>query len=616
VTYPEPRGEHRPKRRSERTQWQNLSRCFVFVFLASTVVGIEHCGHLIWIANGLALTYLLLAPRWLWPQYLPVAFVAILAGGLVVDPAGWRRCTLLSVCNALEIGLAAFALRKRSAQLPRFCNQKYLFRFALYAVSGAPVLASLAFTIADALWNRSLSFSPMVNWISTDGLGTAITTPACVALFQNRLKFPEGRRSWILLLALIPITIGAFAPWKFPLVFLLYPTVALILFRFGLGWAAMCTLFITAVGSWFTIHNMGPFAVVGTALSRNPTVLLQLYLASGMFLIFAASSVLDSLQSTERRLRETASLHELVAENSRDIIIFADFQGNRSYVSAAAERLGGWSRGELLGHKSLELVHPDDRGRIRSVIERLRVGGNGELAEYRIKNVKGGYLWVEGNLRSVHDPSTGVSIGILNMLRDISQRKEAERKLQDAYATLEALAATDSLTHLANRRAFDQCLANEWRRCLRERLPLSVLLIDADWFKSYNDTYGHPRGDRCLKHLADSALEAVSRASDLVARIGGEEFGVILPNTHSEGARQVAEKIRAALRARKVTHTANPSGCVTISIGSATMVPTLGDHASTLIQRADEALYRSKHAGRDRVCDWAESAELMLVKVS
>src|SRR4029078_4483878 len=109
------------------------------------------------------------------------------------------------------------------------------------------------------------------------------------------------------------------------------------------------------------------------------------------------------------------------------------------------------------------------------------------------------YLWVEGNFRGVRDPSTGVGIGILNMLRDISQRKESERKLKAAYATLEALPATDPLPRLANRRAFDQCLANEWRRCMRERQPLSVLLIDADWFKSYNDTYGHPEGGRCLQ---------------------------------------------------------------------------------------------------------------------
>lgn len=587
------------------------------VFAASAIVEIEHCGHLIWVANGLGLAYLLLAPRWLWTRYLAAVFCGMLAGGIVVGPESWARSTALSLCRVAEVALAAYALRKRSAQMPHFCDQRYLLRFAVYAIGGAPVLSSLLLAAGYGVSGHAVSWSEMANWITTNGLGSAITTPACVALFHNRLKFPEsGKRPWPLLLAMIPITIGAFAPWRAPLVFLIYPTVALILFRLGLGWAAMSTLFVTAVGSWFTIHNLGPFAEIGAALSRNPTVLLQLYLASGMFLIFVASSVLDTLKEIERRLRQAASMHELVAENSRDVIIFADFHGNRSYVSAAAERLGGWSREELLGHKSLELVHPDDRGKIRSVIEGLRVGSNGELAEYRIKNVKGGYVWVEGNLRAVHDPSTGVAIGILNILRDVSHRKEAERKLQDAYATLEALAATDPLTHLANRRAFDQCLANEWRRCLRDRLPLSVLLIDADWFKSYNDAYGHPRGDICLKHIADSALEAVARPSDLVARIGGEEFGVIVPNTHSEGARQVAEKVRAALRGRKVSHAANPSGCVTISVGTATMVPTLGEHANTLIERADEALYRAKHAGRDRVCDWADPADLMLVKVS
>ena len=587
------------------------------VFAASAIVGIEHCGHLIWVANGLALAYLLLAPRWLWRRYLLVVYCGMLAGGLAAGPGSWRVVAALSSCNLLEVALAAFALRKRSGQLPQFCDQRYLFRFALYAIAGAPVLTSLLSFIGVAVWTHRFPVSSMTNWISTDGLGTAITTPACVALFQNRLKIPENARgAWPLLVALIPITIASFEPWGVPLLYLIYPTVALILFRFGLGWAAVSTLFVSAVGSWFTIHSQGPFASIGTAISRNPTIMLQLYLASGMFLVFAASSVFDALQGTERKLRETVNLHELVAQNSRDVIIFADFKGHRSYVSAAAEWLGGWSREQLLGKKSLELVHPDDRGKVRSVIERLRLGGHGELVEYRVENVRGGYLWVEGNLRAVHDMSTGVSIGILNMLRDISHRKEAERKLQDAYATLQALAATDPLTHLANRRAFDQCLANEWRRCLRERMPVSVLLIDADWFKSFNDTYGHPRGDRCLKQIADSALEAVSRASDMVARIGGEEFGVILPNTHSEGARQLAEKIRSALRARKVTHSANPSGSVTISVGCATMVPSVGEHASTLIQRADEALYRAKHAGRDRVCDWADAAELVLVNAS
>jgi diguanylate cyclase (GGDEF)-like protein/PAS domain S-box-containing protein len=596
-------------------RWLRLASCFALVFSASAAVGVEHCGHLIWIANGLGLSYLLLVPRWLWSRYFLVIFGGMLAGGLVVYPNAWQRCAALSACNVLELGLAAFALRKRSAQIPRFCDPRYLFRFALYAIAGAPACASLLFATGYALWAHRFSWSPMVNWFSTDGLGIAITTPACVTLFQNRLRLPaKSEGSWFLLVALIPITIGAFSPWTVPVVFLIYPIVALILFRFGLGWAAVSTLFVTAVGSWFTIHDMGPFAVVGAATSRSSTVLFQLYLGSGMFLIFAASAVLETLRETERKLRETANLHELVTENSRDVIIFADFDGHRNYVSAAAERLAGWSREELLGRKSLELVHPEDRRRVQSVIERLRTGGEGELVEYRVENTKEGFVWVEGNLRAVRDPLTGLPIGILNILRDISRRKDSERKLKEAYATLEALAATDPLTHLANRRAFDQCLANEWRRCLRERLPISVLLIDADWFKSFNDTYGHPRGDRCLKQIADSALDVVTRAGDLVARIGGEEFGVILPNTHREGAILVGEKICAALRNANITHASNPTGHVTVSVGCATVVPSAGKHASTLMQKADEALYKAKREGRNRVSagDLASSS-LMLV---
>jgi diguanylate cyclase (GGDEF)-like protein/PAS domain S-box-containing protein len=596
-------------------RWLRLIGCFTLVFAAAAVVGVEHCGHLIWVANGLGLSYLLLVPRWLWPRYLLVIFGGMLAGGLVVYPSEWERCAALSVCNVIELGLAALALRKRSAQLPRFCDPKYLFRFALFAVAGAPAFASLVLAAGYALSGHRLSGSALANWISTDGLGFAITTPACIALFQNRLKLSaKAEGSWFLLLALIPITVGAFAPWRIPFVFLIYPTVALILFRFGLGWAAVSFLFITAVGSWFTIHNIGPFAVVGAAMSQSSTVLLQLYLASGMFLVLASSAVLESLRGTERKLREAVNLHELLTENSRDAIIFADFEGHRSFVSAAAERLGGWSREELLLQKSMELVHSEDRRRVRGVIDRLRLGGHGELVEYRIRNVKGGYLWVEGNLQAVRDPSTGLSIGILNILRDISQRKDSERKLKEAYATLEALAATDSLTHLANRRAFDHCLTNEWRRCLRERLPISVLLIDADWFKSFNDTYGHPQGDRCLKQIADTALDVVTRAGDMVARIGGEEFGVILPNTHREGAIQVGEKICAALRRANITHAANPTGHVTVSVGCATVVPSVGKHASTLIQKADEALYRAKQEGRNRVAGGdLLSSSLMLV---
>jgi diguanylate cyclase (GGDEF)-like protein len=137
---------------------------------------------------------------------------------------------------------------------------------------------------------------------------------------------------------------------------------------------------------------------------------------------------------------------------------------------------------------------------------------------------------------------------------------------------------------------------------MRHGTPLSLLIFDADWFKSYNDTYGHPQGDHCLKQIAESAREVVTRPGDLVARIGGEEFAVILPNTTNEGALQLAGFICESLRRRHLIHNTNPAGCVTVSVGCATIRPAKGQHPGALIQRADEALYAAKRAGRNQVC--------------
>jgi len=222
--------------------------------------------------------------------------------------------------------------------------------------------------------------------------------------------------------------------------------------------------------------------------------------------------------------------------------------------------------------------------------------------ECRLKNKAGEFIWVEANLRPVRDPVTGAPIGLLNMARDITRRKKIELELKEANAALEAMSLTDALTHVANRRRYDQCLSTEWRRALREKSPLSLLLLDVDWFKSYNDTYGHPCGDGCLEQIAEAAQDVVFRPSDLVARIGGEEFAVILPNTPEAGALEVAEQICSAVRHRRLPHNTNPLGWVTISIGCSTIVPSDGLSASTLMRLADKALYTAKHGGRNQVC--------------
>jgi diguanylate cyclase (GGDEF)-like protein/PAS domain S-box-containing protein len=580
-----------------------LGICFLAVFSASLVILLDGSERLIWLANGLLLSYLLVVPRWLWRQYAAVGFAALLVGSMMARPGQLYTCVIHAVLNTAEAALSAWLLRRRSADLPRFTDERYLLRFGAIAVVGSPTAIAFLFAIFSSLSHGLPGPSAFYRWIATDGLGIAIVTPTCVSLSLSTLngsKQWQWHRHWILLAALVPVTIGTFCQTRLPLIFVIYPLVGLILFRLGLGCASLSTLFVTAVGGWFTIHGLGPFPKIAPAFQVDAPILFQLYLASGMFLVFAAASVLETLRAATQRLNEIAALHKLVTENSLDVIIIADFNGNRRYVSASAIAHGGWGHDELLGQKSLELVHPEDRAKAGAVVRSIQMGGEGALIECRTRRKDGEYVWVEANLRPIRDPVTGTPTGILNIVRDISRRKRAEQSLKEAYDALAALATTDPLTGLANRRRFEQCITAEWRRAKRECEPLSLLVLDADWFKSYNDTYGHLRGDTCLKQIAEAALDVVMRSSDLVARIGGEEFAVILPNTPASAAVEIANQICAAIRRRRLPHNTNPTGYVTISAGCATIVPAAGQHSIMLMRRADEALYAAKHAGRNQ----------------
>ena len=183
-----------------------------------------------------------------------------------------------------------------------------------------------------------------------------------------------------------------------------------------------------------------------------------------------------------------------------------------------------------------------------------------------------------------------------------SALQQALKAAEKANRELRRLATLDGLTQLANRRWFDEYLSLEWRRMAREKRSLSLILCDVDFFKSYNDEYGHQAGDACLKQVAQAMSPVLKRPADLVARYGGEEFVAILPNTKAEGAVQVAEAIRGEVRQLKIAHvSSNVSQYVTVSLGVSSIVPTQEFSSESLIVAADEALYEAKRQGRDRV---------------
>lgn len=167
---------------------------------------------------------------------------------------------------------------------------------------------------------------------------------------------------------------------------------------------------------------------------------------------------------------------------------------------------------------------------------------------------------------------------------------------------LESMVWLDGLTGIPNRRRFDDALANEWKRAQRAGTTLSVIMIDVDFFKRYNDQYGHGAGDVCLKRVAEELAGSVTRAADLVARYGGEEFILLAPGTDVDGARNLAEHLRARIEALQIPHEySEAAACVTASIGYASIIPDRRNSAAALLQEADNMLYYAKRLGRNRV---------------
>lgn len=194
---------------------------------------------------------------------------------------------------------------------------------------------------------------------------------------------------------------------------------------------------------------------------------------------------------------------------------------------------------------------------------------------------------------------------INKLQRDYAYRslQESQRKLEELNRELIRLSSLDGLTGIANRRYFEEYLPIEWRRARREQSNFSLAMIDIDFFKLYNDNLGHLSGDDCLKRVVKVIRTFLKRPGDVIARFGGEEFALILPQTDNKGASTLMELIRNAVEMEKIEHPdSEVSSYVTISIGVATVIPQKNKTPEKLLEIADSALYEAKHAGRNKVC--------------
>ncbi len=305
------------------------------------------------------------------------------------------------------------------------------------------------------------------------------------------------------------------------------------------------------------------------------------------------------LAAAQAGLRLSEEHYRLLSTCSSDMITRLDAGLRLTYASPACLDLTGFSPEELHGRAAADLVHPEDLARVDEMLcAPLRAGWATARATYRSIRKDGTAVWLE----SIGRPLPGPAGGHVMVTRDVSARVEMEHRLEEANLLLRGQAMQDPLTALANRRNVDEALGIEFLRSQRLQLPLGILMVDIDRFKAFNDTYGHPAGDACIRAVASAICAVLRRPTDLAGRYGGEEFAVLLPNTDEAGVAGTGERIRRSVQEMGLVHAGSEFGVVTISVGGAAIMPPIGDVGpAAFVEAADAALYAAKRAGRNGV---------------
>ncbi|HXU70011.1 MAG TPA: sensor domain-containing diguanylate cyclase [Polyangia bacterium] len=275
--------------------------------------------------------------------------------------------------------------------------------------------------------------------------------------------------------------------------------------------------------------------------------------------------------------------------------------GQFTYVGPQIEKLLGWtpdSWGTVQDWATR--MHPDDQKWVPDFCVAQSKAGIDHEADYRALNSSGGYVWIRDVVHVVRRDDGSVE-ALVGFMFDISERKRTEEELRRLQRELEDLSFKDGLTGIANRRRFDSLGEREWESARRSQRPLSLLLFDIDFFKQYNDHYGHIAGDDCLKRVAQALGTGARRPRDILARYGGEEFALVLPETDAGGAEAVARLCGEAVAREQLTHArSSVASHVTVSVGVGTAVPAPGQEWLRFIDAVDQRLLRAKQGGRNR----------------
>jgi diguanylate cyclase (GGDEF)-like protein/PAS domain S-box-containing protein len=309
----------------------------------------------------------------------------------------------------------------------------------------------------------------------------------------------------------------------------------------------------------------------------------------------SARDITDNVKA-KRELAKSEERFQQVVENAQEWIWEMDVSGLYIYANSVVEKIIGYKSAEIETIKFFyDFFLPEEKEDFKQFAFRsFEKKKSFRDRIYRNVHKNGEIVWLQTSGVPILD-TKGKLLGYRGATADITKQKKTESELM-------RLSYFDGLTGIANRRYFEDIAKREWRRALREECPLSLLMGDIDFFKNYNDTYGHLEGDECLRKVAAVLKENLKRPGDMVARYGGEEFVILLPDTDAKNATTVAEILRSRVENLGVEHIESYiNDVVTISVGVASVLPAEDISLPTLISNADQALYRAKKAGRNRI---------------
>ena len=313
----------------------------------------------------------------------------------------------------------------------------------------------------------------------------------------------------------------------------------------------------------------------------------------------AFDGMAEALVEREAALRESEERWATILASMGDAVIAVDVEGKITFMNAVAEALTGWTLEEASMKPVTEVFHIIDehsRSDAEGPVAKVLLQGMivGPVSHTALVRKDGTEVPIDNSGAPIRD-AEGKIMGVVLVFRDITE-------VRRYWDILESLSTTDGLTEISNRRRFDEFLGREWLRSMREHAELSLILIDIDYFKQFNDRYGHLAGDDCLKQAATALKRTVQRAGDLVARYGGDEFACILPGTGQKSAGIVAQRITDTIAGLRIPHEGSAvARHVTLSLGLATMIPERGQEYPDLIRMADRNLYAVKQQERNGI---------------